>query len=205
MAKTVEAAEVIYNDPGGAAMVVQPHERLFSVEEYYRMAEVGIIGRDERVELIDGRIVAMNPIGSPHAWCANRTTRVFARRDDCMVSIQNPIRLGDNGEPEPDLVVMRPETPMDRHPRSEDILLVVEVADSSLAYDRRTKAPLYARHGIPELWIADLGGERVEVHREPSASGYRVVEAVGRGRQIAPAFAPDFAVDVDAIFGLPTG
>jgi len=119
-------------------MVVQPHERLFSVEEYYRMAEVGIIGRDERVELIDGRIVAKDQIRSPHAWCVNRCVGIFAGRGDGLLSVQNPIRLGDNGEPQPDLVVMRPETPMDRHPRPEDILLVVEVADSSLAYDRRT-------------------------------------------------------------------
>lgn len=185
-------------------MAVEPRDRRFTVDEYHRMGEAGIIGPDERVELVDGRIVAMNPIGSPHAWCVSRLTRVVARRDDVLVSVQNPIHLDDNGEPEPDLVVLRLETPQDRHPGPGDVLLIVEVADTSLAYDRGTKAPLYARHGIPELWIADLGGERIEVHREPTPSGYRVVRALGRGQRASPLFAPDLAVDVDAILGPPT-
>ena len=184
-------------------MVVWPHDRPFTVDEYHRMAEAGILRPDERVELIDGRIVAMNPIGSPHAWCVSRLTRVLARRDDVLVNVQNPIRLDDRSEPEPDLIVLRLETPTDRHPRPEHVLLVIEVADTSLAYDRGTKAPLYARHGIPELWIADLGGQRVEVHREPSPTGYGLVRVFGRGEVVAPAFAPDFAVEVDALLGPP--
>ena len=185
-------------------MAVQPHDRRFTVDEYYRMAEAGILTRDERVELVDGRIVAMNPIGSPHAWCVSRLTRVLARRDDVLVNVQNPIRLDDRSEPEPDLIVLRLETPTDRHPRPEDVLLVIEVADTSLAYDRGTKAPLYARHGIPELWIVDLGEERVEVHREPSQGGYRLVQFFGRGQTVHPLFAPDLGIEADAIFGPST-
>lgn len=183
-------------------MAVEPRDRRFTVDEYHRMAEAGIIGPDERVELIDGRIVAMNPIGSPHAWCVKRVNRAFARLGDrVMLSIQDPLRLDDNGEPEPDVAVLRPDAPEDRHPGPGDVLLVVEVADTSLAYDRGTKAPLYVRHGIPELWIVDLGGERVEVHREPSPSGYRLVRALGRGQRASPLFAPDLVVEVDAILG----
>lgn len=185
-------------------MAVEPRDRPFTVDEYYRMAEVGILSRDERVELVDGRIVAMNPIGSPHAWCVSRLNRIFTRRDDVLVNVQNPIRLDDRSEPEPDLAVLRVESSQDRHPRPEDVLLVVEVADTSLAYDRQTKAPLYARHGIPELWVVDLGGERVEVHREPSPDGYRLVRVFGRGQQLAPVFAPDTSIEVDAILGSPT-
>ena len=184
-------------------MVVQPRDRMFTVDEYYRMAEAGILRPDERVELVDGRIVAMNPIGSPHAWCVSRLNRIFARRDDILVNVQNPVRLDDHSEPEPDLTILRLETPQDRHPRSEDVLLVVEVADTSLTYDRQTKGPLYARHGIPEFWIVDLGGERVEVHREPSLAGYRMVRVFQRGEPVSPAFAPDLVIDVDTILGQP--
>lgn len=184
-------------------MVAQPHDRPFTVDEYYRMAEAGIFGRDEHVELIDGRIVQMNAIGSPHAWCVSRLNQVFARRDGVVVSVQNPIRLDDRSEPEPDLVVVPLATPQNRHPRPDDILLVVEVADTSLSYDRQTKAPLYARAGIPELWIADLGGQRLEVHREPSPTGYRLVQVFARGQQMSPLFAPDLTIEVDAILGAP--
>jgi len=178
-----------------------PH-RLFTVDEYYRMAEVGILKPNERVELLAGEIVPMNPIGSPHAWCVNRLVGIFAPRSgEIRLGVQNPIRLDDRSEPEPDLVVLRPETSTDSHPRPADVLLVVEVADSSLAYDRGVKAPLYALEGIPELWIADLGGERVEVYREPSPSGYRLVQVFGRGQGMSPLFAPDLTIEVDAIFG----
>ena len=114
-------------------MAVQPHDRRFTVDEYYRMAEVGILDRDERVELVDGRIVAMSPIGSAHAWCVSLLNRIFARRDDAVVTVQNPVHLDDHSEPEPGLAVLRIETPQDRHPRPQDVLLVVEVADTSLA------------------------------------------------------------------------
>ena len=178
-------------------MVVQPRDRMFT------MAEAGILRPDERVGLVDGRIVAMNPIGSLHAWCVSRLNRVFARRDDILVNVQNPVRLDAHSEPEPDLAILRLETPQDRHPRPEDILLVVEVADTSLTYDLLTKGPLYARHGIPEFWIVDLGGERVEVHREPSLAGYRMVRIFQRGEPVSPAFAPDLVIDVDTILGQP--
>ena len=184
-------------------MAVEPRQRAFTVDEYQRLGEAGIIGAHERVELIAGRIVEMDPIGPGHIWSVNRLNRAFAGRPGVVVSVQNPIRLDDRSEPEPDLVVLRADAVQDRTPSPRDALLVVEVADSSLGYDRGTKRPLYARAGIAELWIADLGGERIEVHREPSPAGYRTVRLFVRGERLAPAFAPDLPIEVDAILGPP--
>ena len=186
-------------------MAVEPRQRAFTVDEYRRLGEAGIIGEHERVELIEGQIVEMNPIGPGHIRSVNRLTGLFAGRPDVVVSVQNPIRLDDRSEPEPDLVVLRADAAQDRTPSPRDALLVVEVADSSLGYDRGTKRPLYAQAGIPELWIADLGGERSEAHREPSPEGYRVIRLFVRGERITPAFAPDLSIEVDAILGPPTG
>ena len=185
-------------------MAVQPRERTFTVDEYRRMGEAGIFGRAERVELIEGRIVQMNPIGPDHLWSVNRLTRIFARRDDCLVSVQNPVDLGGRSEPQPDLVVLRADVPQDRAPDAADALLVIEVADSSLGYDRQVKAPLYSQGGVSELWIVDLTGECVEVHHDPSPDGYRTVALFPRGERICPIFAPDLAVEVDEILGGPT-
>jgi Uma2 family endonuclease len=184
-------------------MAIPPRERTFTVDEYHRMARAGILGEDERVELIDGRIVEMNPIGPGHLWSVNRLNRIFARQDGVLVSVQNPIRLDQSSEPEPDLAVIRADAAQDHTPGPADVLLVIEVADSSLGYDRQVKASLYARAGIPELWIADLGGERVESHRDPSAAGYRTVHLFLRGERISPLFAYELSIEVDEILGQP--
>jgi Uma2 family endonuclease len=183
-------------------MAVALQRRPFTADEFERMAEAGIFDEDERIELLEGEIVAMSPIGSPHAWCVNRLTRTFARLGEAViVSVQNPVRLDERSTPQPDLAVLRPDASQQRHPRPTDILLLVEVADSSVAVDRGTKAPLYARTGVIELWIADLVADRLEVYRDPTPNGYRLVQVFGRGQQVSPLFAPDFAVDVDAILG----
>jgi Uma2 family endonuclease len=184
-------------------MAMALRERTFTVDEYHRMAQAGILGEDERVELIEGRIVEMNPIGPGHLWSVNRLTRMFARLDGVLVSVQNPIRLDQGSEPEPDLAVVRADAAQDHTPGPADVLLVIEVADSSLGYDRQVKASLYARAGVPELWIADLGGERVEAHRDPSAAGYRTVHLSLRGERISPLFAPELSIEVDEILGQP--
>src|SRR5215213_6672507 len=111
-------------------MAVSVPRRLFTVDEYYEMARVGILKPDERVELLDGEIVKMNAIGSPHAWCVNRLNRVFSGFSDrFIVSIQAPLRLGNRSEPEPDVVLLQLDTPEDRHPGPQDAPLVIEVAD----------------------------------------------------------------------------
>jgi Uma2 family endonuclease len=185
-------------------MAVPVPKRLFTVEEYYEMARAGILKPDERVELLDGEIVRMNAIGSPHAWCVNRLTGFFFRIEDRLkVGPQNPLRLNDRSEPEPDVVILQPDTPEDRHPEPADVFLVIEVADSSISVDRRRKRPMYARAGIPEYWIVDLNADRVEIYRDPlpSRGRYRSATLLGRGDTVSPLFAPDIEVDVTMILG----
>jgi Uma2 family endonuclease len=179
-------------------------ERLFTVEEFERIVEAGIFGADERVELIEGRIVQMNPIGDDHAWTVIRSTGVLTRGADIFPWVQSPVRLSERTLPIADLSALRPDVIQNRKPEPADILLVVEVANTSLAYDRQVKAALYARANIPEYWIVDIKGERVEAYRDPSPIGYRSIRLFARGERLAPEFKPDLLVDVDAILGPPT-
>ena len=177
--------------------------RLFTAEEYHRIAEAGVLTEDDRVELIEGEILEMSPIGSRHAACVGRLTRVFSRTvgDSAMVWVQNPIRLGERSEPEPDVALVRPRA--DDYaaglPTAEDIFLLVEVADSSVDYDRQMKVPLYARTGIPEVWLANLGQQHVAVYRDPTPAGYQTVRVVRPGEAIRPIAFPDLEVAVDDI------
>ena len=129
-------------------------KRRFTADEYYAMARAGILSKSDRVELIDGEIVTMTPIGLAHAAAVNRANRALVRAagDQAIVSPQNPIRLNAFNEPQPDLVLLRPRKDFYRstHAQRADILLVIEIADSSLRYDRDVKVSLYARHGIVE-------------------------------------------------------
>jgi Uma2 family endonuclease len=191
-----------YNVRGGSAMAVSVPRRLFTVDEYYEMARVGILKPDERVELLDGEIVPMYPIGSPHAWCVKRLIKAFSPIDDrAILSVQDPLRLNDRSEPEPDIVLLQPDTPQDRHPEPADVLLVIEVADSPIRIDRRRKLPMYARAGIFEYWIVDLNADRIEVYRGPARSRYRSVTLLRRGDTVSPIFAPDLVVDVSTVLG----
>jgi Uma2 family endonuclease len=148
----------------------------FTVDDYYRLAQTGILGEDDRVELIDGEIVMMTPIGSPHAACVTAITRLLVGLlgDRALVRIQLPVRLDDHSEPEPNVCLARPQPDLyaGGHPGPADALLLIEVSDSSLAYDRGIKVPLYARSGIPAVWIVDLGRSVVHVYSGPSAEGY---------------------------------
>lgn len=135
------------------------------------MGETGIFGADDRVELIDGEIFDVSPVGFLHAALVDLLTRHFGRHaaDAAIVRCQNPLRLDDTNEPEPDIAVLRPRA--DRyttsHPGAADVLLVIEVADTSLGYDLGTKVPLYARHSIPEVWVIDTATRRTYVFRRP--------------------------------------
>ncbi len=148
----------------------------FTVDEYHRMGEAGILGPDDRVELIDGEIVMMTPIGSRHAACVDRCTHFFTRLvgDRAIVRVQNPIQLDDYSEPEPDISLLRPRDDFyaTAHPLPGDVLLVVEVADTSIGYDREVKLPLYGSMGILEVWIVDLGRRCIDAYRAPIAGGY---------------------------------
>jgi Uma2 family endonuclease len=159
-------------------MVLELTRRRFTTAEYARMAEVGVLGEDDRLELIDGEILELAPIGSAHAACVRRMTGLFARllSERVQVSIQNPIDLDEHTQPQPDLVLLLPRNDFyaTGHPTAADILLLVEVAETSDEYDRQIKVPLYARHGINEVWLVDLRGRRVfvcTVIPRPTATG----------------------------------
>jgi Uma2 family endonuclease len=186
------------------AVEVAAPRRRFTRKEYYRMAEVGILGERDRVELILGEIVEMSPPGRHHRAFVNNLNRVLSRRlpEDTVVSVQNPLPLSEDTEPQPDLAVLRRrEVPYkEREAWAEDALLVIEVADSSLPYDRTTKRRLYAEAGISEYWIVDCTAESVEVHREPGPDGYRDVRLVTGAATLSPQAFPDVALSTTEIF-----
>ena len=178
----------------------RPARHRLDVDDYYRMAEVGILKRDERVELIDGEIIDMTPIGSAHAGKTNRLGRLVARAAAeglALVSVQSPLRLDAYNEPEPDLMLLRPREDdyQASHPSPGDVLLLVEISDSSLAYDRGAKLALYARFGVPEVWIVDIAGAGVEVCRMPRDGAYGSRELRTSG-MLSPDLAPGIAIDV---------
>jgi Uma2 family endonuclease len=175
----------------------------FRVSDYHEMARAGILTEDDRVELLEGIIVAMPPIGSRHAWCVFRLTELFMSlaRDSFIVWNQNPIILGDESEPQPDVTILSRTASSDALPTSSDVLLVIEVADSSGGYDRSTKGRLYAEAGIGEYWIVDLAADRVDVFGEPRSGGYGVVRSARRGETISPVRVPGVELSVDEILG----
>jgi len=180
-----------------------PTRHRLDVGAYYKMAEAGILAPDDRVELIDGEIFDMVPIGSAHAGKTDRLNWLFARAaaDGLVhVSVQRPLRLDAYNEPEPDVMLLKPRQDhyQSRHPDAADVLLLVEVSESSLAYDRRTKLPLYARFGVPEVWIVDLRGAALEVYRKPAGDAYAHEERLTSG-SLAPEFVPGVTIDLGAL------
>lgn len=186
-------------------MDVRIARRLFTVDEYYRMAAAGILGPDDRVELIDGEIVEMSPIGIRHASCVDRIMALLIRRLGRRATVcgQNPVRLDIRSEPQPDIAVVSPRDDFyaSGHPGPSDVLWLVEVADTTLAFDRRVKVPLYARAGVPELWIVDLEHDRVEVFADPAGGGYTASEVYGRGDRISPRALVRVTLRVEEILG----
>jgi Uma2 family endonuclease len=153
--------------------------KLFTTDEYYRMAEVGILKPDDRVELIEGEIIRMSPIGTRHAGCVNRATDLFTLnfRGRAIVTVQNPAHLNEYNEPQPDLLLLKPREDYysSKHPTAEDTLLLLEVADTSLGFDLKVKIPIYAAMGILEVWVADLRNNVIRVFRNPEAGQYGIV------------------------------
>ena len=180
-----------------------PRHRL-TVEEFHRMGETGILRPDACVELIEGEIIDMAPIGSPHASAVARLAQLFVQAlgSTAVVWIQNPIVLGDYSEPQPDLILLRPRDDFYRHalPRPADALLVVEVSDTSLRFDREVKLPLYARSNIPETWIVDLEHRVLMVYRNPADAGYRDIRTLVDPRAAAPTLLQACVLDLSDIF-----
>jgi Uma2 family endonuclease len=178
--------------------------RLFTVEEYYRMTEAGIFHEDDRVELMEGEVVTMSPIGSRHAACVEKAVALIRRAvagRKFSVRTQNPIRLNDYSEPQPDISVVRDREDFYAagHPTPDDIVLLVEVAEASLMYDRHSKLPLYARSGIAEVWLVDLVNRTVEVHSTPAPAGYSSVRQFRQGATLVSAALPDLQIAVDDV------
>jgi len=178
--------------------------RPFSVEEFHRMAETGILREDDRVELIDGEIIPMTPIVPQHAACVDWLVRLLIQRvpGDVVVHVQNPLRLADDVELYPDLALLRPDANRyrDRSPRPQEVLLVIEVADTSLARDRCDKIPRYAEAGILEVWLIDLTKQEVHVARNPSGSQYREVSTIAGRASLSPSLLPAVMLKVEEIF-----
>ena len=175
-----------------------------TVDDYHRMGEAGILGPELHTELIEGEIVEMPPIGHLHGgtvkFLVNRLTQAVGER--VVVSVQDPIRLDNHSEPQPDIALLRPKADFYRtaHPRPGDILLVIEVADTTLRYDRDVKLPLYAKVGIPEAWLVDLQGRRLTVYRNPGADAYGEILPVEDLSRVALPAPLDGAVDLSALF-----
>ncbi len=185
------------------ALRIDPHlpRRRLTVQEYHRMGEVGILTEDDRVELIDGEIIEMAPIGDPHVDLVivlnDRLTAAIGGL--ASVSVQNPLRLTDHTEPQPDLVVLRRERRRGV-PLAADALLVIEVADSSLAYDRDTKLPRFARSGIPEVWLVDVAGATLVRHRTPDEDRYRHSDVPDLTAGLVPQGLQGVSIDLSGLF-----
>jgi Uma2 family endonuclease len=179
--------------------------RPLTVADYHRMGEVGMLTERDRVELIEGELIAMSPIGSEHAGAVNALTRRLVQvvGERGIVAVQNPVRLDDLSEPQPDFAVLKPRPDDYRKatPCPEEVLLIIEVADSSLSYDRGVKRSLYTRHGIPEFWIVNLTAGEVEVCRAPSGDSYASVSHVGRAGTLEPELLPGIAIPVAVLLG----
>ena len=184
---------------------IEPTRHKLDVDAYHHMGEAGIFGHEARIELIDGDLIDMAPIGQAHAGIVNRLNQAFviACRDRAIVSPQNPVRLNRYSEPQPDLAILKPRPDFyttGEPPGPADVLLLVEVADTSLRFDQTTKLPLYARAGIPELWIVDLKRRVLQSYRMPDADQYTQTAEHHPGVQLALSLAPDVVVQLDLVF-----
>ena len=178
----------------------------FTVRDFQKMGEAGVFGEDERLELLDGHVVRMTPIGGPHAGTVKALIRLFSPRvaDRAVLSVQDPVILGDFSEPQPDFMLLRPapDNYQRRIPGAEDVLLLVEVADASGPRDRGPKLELYALAGIPEYWILDVENSALEVYRSPSGRGYGTAETFRAGTPVAPKAFPDIELELSEFLGM---
>jgi Uma2 family endonuclease len=187
-------------------MAVEVHRYRFTVPEYHRIGEVGILDEDAKIELLVGDIVVREPPGPYHAGTVDRLNALWVSRlvGRAVVRVQNPIELPEvDSEPQPDLALLRPRADFytTAHPRAADVLLVVEVADSSARPDRRVKISLYARAAIREVWLVDLTSRQLELYRHPSADGYREVRTARDDEGVSPEAFPDLRLTPSDLLG----
>ncbi len=180
-------------------------KRLFTVEEYYQMYEAGLFANGERVELIRGEIIKMSPIGRRHAACVIRSSDVLTRKlgNRILLSVQNPLVLDNTSMPEPDIVLLKRKADFYESglPQSVDVILLIEVADSTIDSDRELKIPIYAEDGITEVWLVDINNACIEVYRQPTSDGYQELLKYYRGQNLSILAFPDVNIAVDEILG----
>ncbi len=189
---------------GTVTHALRDARRRFTVDDYYRMADAGILVPDDRVELLDGQVVQMSPSGSRHAACIRILTQLITDRLGTrgLISGQLPVRLDQWNEPEPDIAILktRKDGYLHAHPAPSDVLLIVEIGDSSASSDRLVKLPLYARFQIPEVWLVDLQSKHLEVHRNPTGHTYTEVTRIQPPGAVQPAAFPDIQIDTTRLF-----
>ena len=174
-----------------------PYHR-WSVNEYHQMAVSGLLDETDRVELIEGELIDMAPIGSKHAFRVDSIARALqlAAGKAFLVRVQNPILLGEHSEPQPDIAVVKDKNYSAAHPCAEDVLVIVEVSDTTLAYDRDVKLSLYARHGIPEVWLLDVNAGELTVYREPAEGQYRLIRKPTTAEVVSPTLVAGVAISL---------
>lgn len=179
--------------------LARPYHR-WTVEDYYRMAEVGLLSPFDRTELIEGELIDMAPIGCKHAFWVDRFLAIFARLGlDCLIRVQNPIRLDRYNEPQPDIALIRKKSYLESHPLAEDVFLLVEVADSTLQFDREVKLALYARHGIPEVWLLDVNTDQLTIYCDLAQGQYLTLRTPAPHEAIAPQRLPQAVITLEQI------
>ena len=185
--------------------VSAPARRRFTVAEYYAMADAGILSEDDRVELLDGDVIVMPPIGDWHGGSVKLFANTFppVLQGRAIIAVQDPVTLDEHSEPQPDVMLLhwRDDFYRNGHPGPADVLLLIEVADSSVEFDRTVKLAAYARAGIPEVWIAARSERRIESYTGPDAGRYAIVRYYGPGETVSPQAFPDIALPVDQIIG----
>ena len=195
------ASEALAQEPPVSAQT--PHPYRWTVAEFHTLVKCGIFKKEQRIELIEGVLIEMAPIGSDHTSNVKRFNHrlTVLLSDRAIVSVQDPITLDDYSEPQPDIALLRWRDDFYRsaNPRTADVLLIIEAANSSLQFDRERKIPLYARHDIPEVWLFDLKQQRLEAYRKPVAGEYTEI-TYHRGGMLAPCMLPDTAIDLAEFF-----
>ena len=180
-------------------------KKLFTVDEYYRMVDAGILREDDRVELIEGEIIEMSPIGQKHMACVDRANDIFTSsfKGRALVSVQNPLRLNSYNEPQPDIVVLKPRADYyaSKPHTPEDTFLVLEVSDTTLRYDTNVKLPIYAAGGVSEVWIENLQEDLLLVSRDPAAKTYNTQLTLRRGDSVSPLAFPDVVFQIEDLLG----
>ncbi|AVZ31193.1 Uma2 family endonuclease [Nodularia spumigena CS-584] len=184
-------------------MSVQLLRRKFTVQQYHQMLESGILREDDRVELIRGEIIEMSPIGTKHAACVKCLNKLLYSKlgDRVLIAIQDPIILTNKSEPQPDVALLKPRDDFyeTAHPQPQDIFLLIEVADSTVMYDREEKIPLYAEAKIMEVWLIDINAQIVEVYQQPTAAGYQVMQKFTCGQSLSITAFPDVNITINEI------